>query len=330
MGKKLKHAGVLAVDPSWKGLALACYLPVHNYEFACCLDIRGGLKRFDLPQNTITLVCRALHELFEQEPLLRCCTLIVMENQFKTKMRNLEWIVTAALKMMMHDHECKVEYVSILKLKKHFSLECTGSHYQNKKGAVKYVSEHERELLIGPLHDLNDNRCDAILLLNYSAQQNKLEFMSYGLCKTCDNELVLKESQSAANPGRPFVTCPNGRGKTDDQPANKCNNSFNWWDPVTGKPVPKESKWGSSAGQKRAPIRSTSSDVKSEPPVKKVAVTDQRDLMMLEEQVRKLRECMAEQIDALKIIMDTQMEAFAERLDAVESKTFISADYHDQ
>lgn len=303
MGKKKQHAGVLAIDPSWKGLGVAAYVPAHDFEFACCLDIRDDCKRFDLPQNTIRLVCQALRELFDQHPQLKCCTRIVIENQFKTKMRNLQYIVATCVKTMMHNADVTVEHVSILKLKEHFSLECTGSHYQNKKMAVEYVTSNERELLIGHLHDKNDNICDAILLLNYSVQINKLEFMSYGNCSVCDNPLEVKVSQSAANPGREFVACPNGRGAKDGQPANKCNYSFNWIG-ADGKLEPKKRP------VKRAPVPVTEEG----PAAKKQAVFDDRqlkqDVMMLEERVRKLEESFEDH--------ETLFRDVFSRLDAIE------------
>lgn len=227
-GQKKKHAGVLAIDPSWKGLAVAAYVPVHGLAFTKCADIRNGSKCFDTPPNTIRSVTEYFRDLFQRYPQLRCCTRLVIENQFKTKMRNLEWIVISCVKTLLHDPCVTVEYVSILKLKEHFALALQHNYQKNKNLAVSYVEANERQLLCGAFHKNNDNRADAILLLNFSVQTHKLEFMSYGECKVCGNELVQKESQSEANPGRQFITCPNGRGKKDGQPGNKCNNSFQW------------------------------------------------------------------------------------------------------
>lgn len=316
MPRKTQHAGVLAVDPSWKGMGIVAFVPVHDYEFACCLDIRSGIKRYDLPQNTINLVCGAIRDLFDENPQLFCCDRIVIENQFKTKMRNLQYIVSACLKAMLmtRRRNVTIEHVSIMKLKKHFSLECTGSHYQNKKMAVEYVTSNERALLIGHLHDKNDNICDAILLLNYSVQTNKLEFMSYGNCSICDNPLEVKVSQSAANPGREFVTCPNGRGAKDGQPANKCNNSFNWIG-ADGKLETKKP----FAGAKRAPVPVAA------PPAKKMVPADltsfKHDLQMFEQKMRELAETGDEQVALLKATMDSQFEALVNRIEVLERMT---------
>lgn len=242
-GRKKQHTGLLAVDPSWKGMGVAAYVPVHDWSFVTCADIRNGRKGFDLPQMSIKLVTRYFKQLFEEEPHLRCCSRIVIENQFKTKMRYLSFITATCLQTLMP--HATVEFVSILKLKKHFQLECTGSHYQNKKAAVTYVSSKERELINGSMHGLNDNICDAILLLNYSIESNKLCLMNHGNCNVCDNPLVERTCQNGDNAGRMFVNCPNGKRADGDQPANKCNRTFHWLD-EDGKIIK------STAGQKRS------------------------------------------------------------------------------
>ena len=226
-GRKKQHAGLLAVDPSWKGMGIAARVAVHDYSFTETSDITGGIKKFDLPQTTVRLVSQYFHDLFAREPKLKCCSRIVLENQFKTKMKNLEWITAACLSA--HMPHATIEYVSALSVKRHFGLELQESHYWNKQLAVEFVSQNI-EILLGAenlrngqnLKDLSDNIADALLLLNYSVQHNKLELMDYGKCKVCDNKMEEKVSQSEANPGRAFITCPNG------QKGNKCNNSFSW------------------------------------------------------------------------------------------------------
>lgn len=247
MGKKKQHAGILAIDPSWKGMAVAAYIPVHGISFTKCMDIRGSSKRFDTPQNTIRLVTEWARELFEKKPELRCCSRIVIENQFKTKMRNLEYIVTTAVKMQMHDPNVTVEYVPILKLKKHFGLELQHNYRKNKNLAVEYVTENERELLCGSLHDGDDNKADAILLLNYSVQTQNLDMAEYGKCTFCETPLVTRQCKNGANEGKWFVNCKNGQKDVGDGTANKCNGVFNWLaerDDGTWAVVPKENKWG--------------------------------------------------------------------------------------
>lgn len=248
-GRKKKHTGLLAVDPSWKGMAVAASVPVHDWTFVDCSDIRSGVKRFDLPQMTVKLVTQHFQRLFEKEPFLRCCSRIIVENQFKTKMRYLLYITATCLQTLMP--HATIEFVSILKLKRHFQLENTGSHYQNKKGAVAYVRSKERELVNGHLHGLNDNICDAILLLNFSIESNDLCLMSYGNCPVCENALVERTCQNGANAGRKFVNCPNGKRADGDQPANKCNRTFHWLD-EDGKII---------VGQKRSFTPSNDPDV---------------------------------------------------------------------
>lgn len=247
MGKKKQHAGILAIDPSWKGMAIAAYIPVHGISFTECDDIRGNSKSFDTPANTIKSVTAWARDLFDKWPQLACCTRIVIENQFKTKMRNLEYITVSAIKMLMHRSDITVEYVPILKLKKHFDLELQHNHRKNKNLAVAFVQENERELLCGSLHDDDDNKADAILLLNYSVQTQKLEMAEYGECDHCGNELVARECKQGANEGKWFVNCSNGKKAEGKRPANKCNSVFNWLeerDDGTWAVVPKENKWG--------------------------------------------------------------------------------------
>lgn len=299
MPPKKKHGGVLAVDPSWKGMAVAAYVPVHRYEFACCMDIRSGLKHFDIPQTTIKLVTKAFKRLFDEEPELRCCTRIVIENQFKTKMRYLQYITATCLQTLMP--HATVEHVSILKLKRHFGLECNG-HYQNKKDAVSFVRLKERELLVGQLHDLNDNRADAILLLNYSVQENKLEFMTYGECPTCGNELIRRVCGQGNNSGKAFVNCPNGRRAEGDRAANKCNSTFFWLD-ENDKIVPPAPR----TGQKRRNVPSV-----EEQAAKKQKLDD------LEELVKQNAEDIAK-LHAQLHLMEVHMAELEDRTQKLEN-----------
>lgn len=227
--RRKQHAGILAVDPSWRGMGVAARVAVHGFSFSESSDITCGVKRFDLPQTTVRLVCDYFSELFAREPHLKCCSRIVLENQFKTKMKNLQYITAACL--AAHMPHAKIEYVSALSAKRHFGLELQKSHYGNKKVAVEFVQANVKNLIgaeNGGESLLNDNVADALLLLNYSLQHNRLRLMDYGNCKTCGNPLEEKVSQSQANPGRAFISCPNGKGAKDGQPANKCNNSFSW------------------------------------------------------------------------------------------------------
>lgn len=270
MGRKKRHAGLLAIDPSWKGMAVAAFVPVHGIEFTECVDIRGDCRRFDMPQNTIRLVSKYFRDLFERYPQLRCCSRVIVENQFKTKMRNLVWITVSCVKTLLHGPDVTVEYVPILKLKQHFDLELQHNYRKNKKLAVEFVAANERSLLCGQYHEQNDNRADAILLLNYSQQENDLEMASWGECEHCGNELRALKCNRGTNEGKWFVNCPNGKKAEGDRKANKCNGVFSWLKQnEDGEWVmaPKENKWqaekGPEPGKKRPPAR------QEEPPSKK-------------------------------------------------------------
>lgn len=254
--RKKQHEGILAIDPSWRGMGIASRVAVHDFSFTESADITGGVKRFDMPQTTVRLVSEYFRELFHREPRLRCCSRVVLENQFKTKMKNLLWIVAACVSA--HMPHATLEFVSALGVKRHFGLELQESHYWNKQLAVEFVGQNA-DRLIGAenfrngrkLEDLSDGEADSLLLLNYSVEHNKLELMSYGKCKKCDADLEAKVSQSEKNPGRVFLRCPNGQGPRDGEPGNECNNSFSWLG-ADGKPEPK--KW---TGQKRAAPEAT-------------------------------------------------------------------------
>lgn len=209
--------GILAVDPSWRGMAFALYCGP-NVMRSGVMDIAGDTKRFDVPVKTAALVSEWVHEHLVPSvgvygDLFDC---IVMENQFHVKMKYLQFIVAGAL-LAMWPH-CKLYFVSALTCKRHFGLDYVNkSHNQNKKIALKYVQDHATTLLSGTLHRDNDNCADAILLLNYRDQliQRKYYPMSTNApprtCPKCTRRSVFCNTTKKPGPnvGRNFLSCIN-------------------------------------------------------------------------------------------------------------------------
>lgn len=207
--------GILAVDPSWRGLGWVLYCG-EQVKFSGVSDIKiGTSKSFMKPLSTIGLVRTWLIDTLMPQighlaPLFDC---IVIENQFRTNMKYLQYILVTALATAFP--ACTVHFVSALSCKRKYGIEYGKSHNQNKKNALKYVQDNAESLLAGSLHRDNDNIADAILLLNYRDSTIKTKHYSMPQrpesCPKCHQETVWLNTTKKPGPnlGREFYSCSN-------------------------------------------------------------------------------------------------------------------------
>jgi hypothetical protein len=230
---KKEYSGICAIDPSWKGFAIALYIPVLGIETTFCYSLTDGSKSFKTPRKTMENVLLTLKDFFALVgPVLDMCDYFVVENQFKRNMQNLQYFTMCHLMSMVPN--ATITSMSALKVKRVFGIELQESHYLNKQKAVEYVESNQNALFCGKSGYKCDNRCDAILLLNAYLRDKRMNKTTYVQgtsntnCSNCGTAFVVRAAgPTAKNPGRRFQTCPNSNRD------NICNKQFTWMDTET-------------------------------------------------------------------------------------------------
>jgi hypothetical protein len=223
----MSYSGILALDVSWKGMGCAAYAG-DALVWAKCYDIRGNVKRFDMPIHTVTSVSKWVNEqlLVDCPWLVLMIDRVVIEAQFHKKMKYLQLITASAIMTVIKG--AKMHFISALCCKRRFNVPLQKSHNENKKVMLKYVKDNSEKLLVGTLHQDNDNLADAIILLNTfhsSRKKNNFAIMSDyqipGECPSCNQGTVYVNTvkKEGKNQGRQFSSC-----------RNNCEGVFKWLD----------------------------------------------------------------------------------------------------
>ena len=212
-----KSIALLACDPGWRGLAFTLYIPSLNYVstrlFHLNIDAKKGYKK---PMNTIPILVDTIREQYmREEPALCLVDKIIIESQFRSNMQVLSYLIVSVLRSLLSS--VKVETISALKCKRMFNVELGGSHHENKKRMLEFVTNHKDELIGGDTAT-NHDTADSVILLNTYLKEKKrrLEhnidnFTMAGTAVVCPNtgmkgylRIVNKEGP---NHGKYFLTC---------------------------------------------------------------------------------------------------------------------------
>ena len=254
---KVVHSGILACDPSFKGMAWTLYVPVTGYFATKVYDIRQGLKGYDRLPIILRLVREHLNELFvdligEWMPYISA---FVIESQWKTKLTRLQTTVMSMVTDRLAESLKKIVTVPAYSWRELYGLE--GSTYvKRKKISVEFLAKSPKFLAWAPgLKD--DNACESIILLNYLVTKHGLSLEQASTvhsslvsettmvsCPKCNQPCVQKISgPNAKNPNRAFWSCT---------PCNKFNGFVDEGSRNSGskRPAPQQAR-SEPAGKRR-------------------------------------------------------------------------------
>lgn len=180
MGKKKQYPkGIIALDPSWRGCGYIVYLPEEDFIKVGCVDLVEEFatrKAYDTPDSSRDLVCSFLYRLFSElgEEIRQKLDTLVIERQFKPKMQNLYKCFENQIKFALGP-KSKVIGIAAWNTKEHFGT-ATATYRGNKQEAIAFLLRNPK-LIGASLHDKNDNKADAIILLNHFLQKKYPEIL---------------------------------------------------------------------------------------------------------------------------------------------------------
>jgi hypothetical protein len=184
MTKKKQHGAILSCDPSFRNCAFVLYYPGENIELGETYDLTQDFKRYDGFPKIVVLIHDLLAQLWKDfDPYLCACTVFVVETQFHKSMERLVNCLTAAFYEKFRESfpevspPLKMIGSSAKYWRKHYGI-MSGNYRQRKQSSVNYVNSRRPQLICGNLGTNDDNRCEAILILNYAVEQHGLEFSS--------------------------------------------------------------------------------------------------------------------------------------------------------
>lgn len=218
MPKKKQHSGILAIDPSFRGLGVALLSARHEYSYSGHFDICQNYKQYSKYDIIVKLVADFLGELFtELDPFVWDSSVLIIESQFKTQLERLQDALVNQIYARFLERGIKLRILTVAAYswREHFGL--AGPTYnKRKKLSVEYVAGNPG-LLCWEEGIKNDNVAEAIILLNFAKSKHSLaleetkvmDSQYYHYCPECENQCVSKISQSEKNPGRAFWACIN-------------------------------------------------------------------------------------------------------------------------
>lgn len=186
MPKKKQHGAILSCDPSFRNCAFVLHYPAQNIEIGETYDLTQDFKRYDGFPKIVVLIYDLLVQVWEDfAPHLGACTVFAVETQYHKSMERLVNCLTSAFYVKFR--EC---YGTSLKMlgcsakywRKHYKI-TKGNYRERKLSSVTYVNSNP-QLLCASLATNDDNRCEAILILNYAVTQHGLEFSSTEMNRT--------------------------------------------------------------------------------------------------------------------------------------------------
>lgn len=229
MPKKKQHGGILAIDPSFRGMGFALWCPGLSYTRTGHKDITENYKSYSRYDIIVKLASLYVEELFTAHfGIMEEVTVLVIESQFKTKLERLQDALVNQLycRFALLGTHLKVITVAAYTWRAHYGL--GAKQYRDRKElSVEFVSSNPQ--LIAWSKDLkDDNECEAIILLNYACAKHSLSFVSSVLflplqkmsmpCTVCSVQCNAATSNSEKNPGKAYWACknpdcPGGEGK---------------------------------------------------------------------------------------------------------------------
>lgn len=206
----MKIQGIISIDCSWRGMGVVVYIPSF-LEWSKCYDIKSNQKHYYKALHTIPSVAQFVTQLFKDQPNCNLCDILIIENQFHSRMKHLQYAVSAAI---LSKIKAKLYFISPLTAKKAMGVELQGTHYENKKEMLKTVKENPNQFICASLHKDNDNLADSISLINAFYSKYKIKMSNPGglsLCPNCDTNTVgyFQVKKEGPNHGRWFFTCKN-------------------------------------------------------------------------------------------------------------------------
>lgn len=210
MAPRIRVRGILACDPSWRGLAFIVHIPSLGYSRSYLYDLKefDKSKKYKHPVRTTNTIQNALDDLFQKEKHVKLIDKIIMESQHKPNMQVLHWLLVASLTARLK--KVSTEYVSPLSWKAHFGIALTGTHSGNKAVAVEFVENSKNRLAAADT--VNDhNTADACLLLNSYLETTKNTI--YKDINDWSEMTELVQVSAAGEPGTKLI-CPKCKNKT--------------------------------------------------------------------------------------------------------------------
>lgn len=217
-----KVTGILACDPSWRGMAFTIYIPSLNYSNCYLFDLKdySDSERFKQPKLTIEALVKVVGRLRSRECRLSLVDKVIIENQYKQNMKTLSLLLSAVIQSKVRG--CKVEYLSALTCKRNYGICLESTHNKNKQRMFEYVTGHKDELIGAPFVT-DHNTADSCIILNtWLAQRNRklntclddyctMSKSPLLICPKCNDATgALKQCGENAKPenrGKWFLTC---------------------------------------------------------------------------------------------------------------------------
>lgn len=219
MSPKKTYDGVIAIDPSFKGMAYTIYIPSLKYKRSLVYDIRGGYKTYDRSVITIRLVTEHIKVLVQDVgvDILELIDVLVIENQFKPKLERLQRAIMNQL-IGSFPAISKVVETSAFTWRHFFGL--SHPEYRERKKLSVACVKNNPQLKCSENWTKDDNICESILLLNHCLSVKRPQLSkfvevimdpatSHINCTTCNRPLYRRESSSQKNPGRIYLACGN-------------------------------------------------------------------------------------------------------------------------
>lgn len=210
MAPRIKIRGILACDPSWRGLAFIVCVPSLGYNRSYLYDLKefDKSKKYKHPVRTTNIIQKVYDDLFQKEPNMPLVDKIIMESQHKPNMQVLHWLLVGSILPRLG--KVSTEYISPLSWKAHFGIQLTGTHGGNKAAAVGFV-ENSKNRLVAADTVSDHNTADACLLLNSYLETTKNTI--YKDINDWSEMANLVQVSAAGEPGTKLV-CPKCKNKT--------------------------------------------------------------------------------------------------------------------
>jgi hypothetical protein len=244
--KKGYCKGVVTCDPSALGLAFTIHIPSLQYNKSLVFNLRERIKdnrkikKILNPQHYVPLLIDLFEELKTTEPSLYLCDKLIIETQFQENMKML--VMNISTLMLVYYPNIKIEKLSAIKCKRHYSVPFGGGNYDNKIKMFNYV-QNNRETLIAGDTLIDHNTADSIIILNtwlslknrhfytfpqeYATEINmdetgqltfemKNTWLKCPICKFDTGKIFqIKNGKTPQMNGQTFVKCQNTRCNTN-------------------------------------------------------------------------------------------------------------------
>ena len=304
-----EHTGILACDPSFKGMAWTFYSPMTGFKFTRVYDIRDNKKGYTKKLMMVRLVREHMDQLWEDlGHWTEDITAFIIESQWTSKLMKLELIVDTIIEDRLAGSLKKKVCVPAYSWRDLYGL--GDPDYKTRKQiSVDFLAKSPKFLAwVEGIKD--DNAAESIILLNYLVDKYNLRLEDSKpketmetpkTCPDCQAFCILRISQSEKNPNRQYWICPN---------KAECGKGFVCWIGEENKPMQKaayKSKGGQAIGQKRplpAPVPASQPPTKTQKTPGTGPSTHSQAVAILRE-VRELKDHVSTEISRLATIIES-------------------------